>query len=108
MTGPPSDTRDTRTYFNHIVAENSCKWQGTEPSRGTSDLSGCLAVQSYATANGCSFRGHNTFWHSQTPSWLPGSVSASDLVTNIIPQHVQQEIVGMGFVHPAMSGTCKC
>jgi GH35 family endo-1,4-beta-xylanase len=28
--------------------------------------------------------------------WLPGSVSASDLVNNVIPQHVQQEIGGMG------------
>jgi endo-1,4-beta-xylanase len=36
------------------------------------------------------------FWHAQTPSWLPGSVSASDLVNNVIPQHVQQEIQGMG------------
>ncbi|KAJ7096565.1 glycoside hydrolase superfamily [Mycena belliarum] len=84
------------TFFNHMVAENGCKWQSTEPSRGTSSLTACLGVQSYATARGASFRGHNTFWHSQLPSWLPGSVTASDLVTNVIPQHVQQEIQGMG------------
>jgi endo-1,4-beta-xylanase len=29
-------------------------------------------------------------------SWLPGNVSASDLVNTIIPQHVQAEIQGMG------------
>ena len=55
------------TFFNHVVAENGCKWDATEPSRGTSDLTECLAVQSYATKNGATFRGHNTFWHSQTP-----------------------------------------
>ncbi|KAG8842842.1 hypothetical protein FRB96_004704, partial [Tulasnella sp. 330] len=84
------------TFFNHVVAENGCKWDATEPTRGTSDLTECQAVQSFATAHSNSFRGHNTFWHSQTPSWLPGSITASDLVTNVIPQHVQQEIQGMG------------
>jgi endo-1,4-beta-xylanase len=29
-------------------------------------------------------------------SWLPGNVSASDLVNTVIPQHVQAEIQGMG------------
>jgi endo-1,4-beta-xylanase len=87
----------TRTFFNHVVAENSCKWDATEPSRGTSSLSGCQGVQSFATKNGATFRGHNTFW-------LPGSVSVSDLVTNVIPQHVQQEIQGMGSVTQSSLG----
>jgi endo-1,4-beta-xylanase len=55
------------TYFSHVVAENSCKWQSTEPSRGTSSLSGCQYVQSFATSKSVSFRGHNTFWHAQLP-----------------------------------------
>lgn len=55
------------TFFNHIVAENGCKWDATEPSRGTSSLSGCQGVQSFGATYGDSFRGHNTFWHSQTP-----------------------------------------
>ncbi|KAF9559707.1 glycoside hydrolase [Agrocybe pediades] len=105
MLGSTYDTYDSNasflsnvfsTYFNHVVAENGCKWDATEPSRGTSDLTECKAVQSFASSHGASFRGHNTFWHSQTPSWLPGSISASDLVNNVIPQHVQQEIQGMG------------
>jgi endo-1,4-beta-xylanase len=54
-------------FFNHAVAENSCKWDATEPSRGTSSLGNCKAVQSYAASHGDSFRGHNTFWHSQLP-----------------------------------------
>lgn len=84
------------TFFNHIVAENGCKWDATEPTRGTSTLTECQAVQSFGSTYGTTFRGHNTFWHSQLPSWLPGSITASDLVTNVIPQHVQQEIQGMG------------
>lgn len=55
------------TFFNHVVAENGCKWDATEPSRGTSSLGECQSVQSFASKNGESFRGHNTFWHAQTP-----------------------------------------
>ncbi|KAJ7195143.1 glycoside hydrolase superfamily [Mycena haematopus] len=84
------------TFYRHVVSENGCKWDATEPSQGTSDLTECLASQSFATANGNTFRGHNTFWHSQTPSWLPGSFTASQITGTIIPQHVQQEVQGMG------------
>lgn len=59
------------TFFNHVVAENGCKWDATEPSRGTSSLTECQGVQSFAAKNGNSFRGHNTFWHSQTPVSYP-------------------------------------
>lgn len=55
------------TFFNHVVAENSCKWDSTETSEGVSTLTSCEAVESYATEYSNSFRGHNTFWHSQLP-----------------------------------------
>lgn len=55
------------TYFNHVVAENGCKWDATEPSQGVSSLTACLGVQSFATSHSATFRGHNTFWHSQLP-----------------------------------------
>ncbi|KAJ7854093.1 glycoside hydrolase superfamily [Mycena olivaceomarginata] len=84
------------TFYRHVVSENGCKWDATEPTQGASDLTECLATQTFATSNGNTFRGHNTFWHSQTPSWLPGSFSASEVTGTIIPQHVQQEIEGMG------------
>ncbi|KAF8316682.1 glycoside hydrolase [Clavulina sp. PMI_390] len=84
------------TFFNHIVAENECKWDSTEPSEGDSTLTSCLAVQSFGATYGDTFRGHNTFWHSQLPSWLPGSFTASEVVNTIIPQHVQAEISGLG------------
>ncbi|KAJ6506808.1 glycoside hydrolase superfamily [Mycena sanguinolenta] len=84
------------TFYRHVVSENGCKWDATEPSQGASDLTECLATQSFATAHGNTFRGHNTFWHSQTPSWLPGSFTASQITGTIIPQHVQAEIQGMG------------
>ncbi|KAJ7036549.1 glycoside hydrolase superfamily [Mycena alexandri] len=84
------------TFYRHVVAENGCKWDATEPSQGVSSLTECVGAQSFANQFGNTFRGHNTFWHSQTPSWLPGSFSASQVVGTIIPQHVQAEIQGMG------------
>jgi len=84
------------TFYKHVVSENGCKWDATEPTQGVSDLTECLECQSFATANGNTFRGHNTFWHEQTPTWLPGSFTASQITGTIIPQHVQQEIQGMG------------
>ncbi|VDB95864.1 unnamed protein product [Peniophora sp. CBMAI 1063] len=93
----PSFTSDVfDVFYNHAVAENECKWSATEPAPGTSSLTACQAVQSLAAASNASFRGHNTFWHSQLPSWLPGTFSASDVVNTIIPTHVQQEVQGMG------------
>ncbi|KZO91787.1 glycoside hydrolase family 10 protein [Calocera viscosa TUFC12733] len=82
--------------WNHIVAENGCKWYDTEPEPFVSNLTDCKGVQQYAIDHGCTFRGHNTFWHSQTPAWLPGNVSASDLVNKVIPNHVETEISGLG------------
>ncbi|KAK7059977.1 beta-xylanase [Favolaschia claudopus] len=84
------------TFYRHVVSENGCKWDATEPSQGVSDLTECLACQKFATTNGATFRGHNTFWHSQTPTWLPGSFTAAQITGTIIPQHVQAEVQGMG------------
>jgi GH35 family endo-1,4-beta-xylanase len=39
---------------------------------------------------------HNTFWHNNLPSWLPGNITATDLVQNVIPSHVKNVIFGMG------------
>lgn len=75
------------TFFNHVVAENGCKWDATEPTRGTSDLTECLAVQSFATTNGNSFRGHNTFWHSQTPVSLLGIRKVYPGLPTDVPSH---------------------
>ncbi|KZV88651.1 glycoside hydrolase [Exidia glandulosa HHB12029] len=84
------------TVFNHVVAENGCKWYDTEPVRGEANLTDCKGASQFAGAHHATFRGHNTFWHSQTPEWLPGNVTAEDLVKNVIPEHVKAEITGLG------------
>ena len=54
-------------FFNHVVAENGCKWDATEPTQGNSVLTSCTGVQNFANSMGHTFRGHNTFWHEQLP-----------------------------------------
>ena len=56
-----------QTFFNHVVAENGCKWDATEPTQGNSVLTSCTGVQNFANSMGHTFRGHNTFWHEQLP-----------------------------------------
>jgi endo-1,4-beta-xylanase len=46
------------TVFNHMVAENGCKWYDTEPVRGEISLSDCKGVSQYAAAHYATFRGY--------------------------------------------------
>ncbi|KZO99283.1 glycoside hydrolase family 10 protein [Calocera viscosa TUFC12733] len=85
------------TFWNHIVAGNDCKWYATEPERQDFTLSACEGVSQYAAAHYATFRGHNTFWHNQLPAWLPGNITAYDLVNNVIPTHVSTEIKALGW-----------
>ncbi|EJT98312.1 glycoside hydrolase [Dacryopinax primogenitus] len=66
------------TYFAHMRAENLCNGF---PIR-------CGALRNFP---------HNTFWHNQLPAWLPGNVTAYDLVHNVIPLHVGTEIKALGW-----------
>jgi GH35 family endo-1,4-beta-xylanase len=45
------------TVFNHVVAENGCKWYDTEPERGVHNLTDCKGVSQYALEHLASFRG---------------------------------------------------
>jgi endo-1,4-beta-xylanase len=94
------------TFWNHIVAENDCKWYATEPERGDFTLEACEGVSQYAAEHGATFRGHNTFWHNQLPAWLPGNVTAYDLVNNVIPTHVSTEIKALGYNVTSWGASC--
>lgn len=47
-----------RSVFNHVVAENGCKWYDTEPERGVSNVSDCAGVSQFAAQHGATFRGY--------------------------------------------------
>ena len=68
---------DFGTYWNQITAENECKWQSVEGSRGNRNFSGCKAAFNWAKNNGGLFKFHALLWGSQYPTWLE-SLSADD------------------------------
>ena len=68
---------DFGDYWNQITAENECKWQSIEGSRGNYNFGGCDAAYNWAKNNGGFFKFHALVWGSQYPNWL-GNLSADD------------------------------
>ena len=63
---------DFGTYWNQITAENECKWQSIEGTRGQYNFSGCEAAYNWAKENGGHFKFHALVWGGQYPNWLNG------------------------------------
>ena len=63
---------DFGTLWNQITAENECKWDSIEGTRGRYNFSGCKAAYNWAKQNGGYFKFHALLWGSQYPSWLEG------------------------------------
>ena len=61
---------DFGQYWNQITAENECKWQSIEGSRGNRNFGGCKAAFNWAKQNGGLFKFHALLWGSQYPTWL--------------------------------------
>ncbi|KAI8993824.1 endo-beta-1,4-glucanase [Trametes punicea] len=73
--------------FGQITAENSMKWDATEPEQGVFTFTEADQIANLATSHGQLLRGHNCVWHQQLPSWVTsGNFDAAQL-TSIIQNH---------------------
>jgi endo-1,4-beta-xylanase len=71
------------TEFNSLTAENSMKWDFTEPQDGNYTFTQADAIVDFAEDNGQSVHGHTFVWHSQTPSWVQ-NLSGTALQTAMV------------------------
>lgn len=72
------ETKEVRTQFNMLVAENEMKWDALEPSRGEFNYWGGDNLVTFAQKNNMKMRGHCLAWHSQLPTWVSSDGKKND------------------------------
>jgi endo-1,4-beta-xylanase len=74
--------------FNCLVAENSMKFDATQPRRGHFNFAPADTIIAFAKANNMKVRGHNLVWFDAVPKWLAeGTFSRSEALA-IMREHI--------------------
>jgi endo-1,4-beta-xylanase len=74
------------SQFSSVTAENSMKWDTTEPSQGNFNFGPGDQIVNFAQQNDQHVYGHTLVWHSQTPQWVQNLNGAQ--MTQAMQNHI--------------------
>ncbi|PPQ96933.1 hypothetical protein CVT26_005937 [Gymnopilus dilepis] len=74
--------------FSQLTAENSMKWDATEPNQGQFTFTQGDQILQLAQKNGQLMRGHNCVWHEQLPSWVTNTKWTNATLTAAMTNHI--------------------
>jgi endo-1,4-beta-xylanase len=75
------------TQFSSVTAENSMKWDTTEPSQNQFNFAPGNQIVQFAQQNSQQVYGHTLVWHSQTPGWVQ-SLGTCDQLLAAMRNHI--------------------
>jgi endo-1,4-beta-xylanase len=75
------------SHFSSVTAENSMKWDTTEPSQNQFNFGPGNQIVQFAQQNSQQVYGHTLVWHSQTPGWVQ-SLGTCDQLLNAMRNHI--------------------
>ncbi|KAI0768783.1 endo-beta-1,4-glucanase [Trametes elegans] len=73
--------------FGQLTAENSMKWDATEPEQGVFTFAQGDQIANLARSRGMLLRGHNCVWHQQLPNWVTAGNFNAQQLSAIVQNH---------------------
>lgn len=78
--------------FNMVTAEDSMKFDHTEPQQGVYTFQEGDTILRFAQAHGMQVRGHNLVWYRALPPWLANGTFTRDQLIAILRDHIMTEV----------------
>ncbi|KAG8805131.1 hypothetical protein FRC17_005713 [Serendipita sp. 399] len=74
--------------FGQLTAENSLKWESTEPTRNNFTYTNGDLIVKTAKKNKMTFRAHVLVWHSQLPAWVTAGNFTKNELISVMKNHI--------------------
>ncbi len=78
--------------FNMVTAEDSMKFDHTEPQPGVFSFGLGDTIVAFARAHGMTVRGHNLVWYRALPGWVANGTFTRAQLISILRDHIMTEV----------------